>query len=235
MVNVAGDQRKYHRVDYTTPKMLVKAFTWKMEKMAIQKNNQVRIDLINNMETLCKDFDIQGFEDWALSNPTRDGKPVFKDQEELNYYLIRAARMKTGDIYCNPKDSAGERFHSPFTNSIREIRDFIRIQGDQAVEIDIKNSQFFFLACLTLHPAASKAILKAVAGLTGNLELMKHYYQNRADYKAFIDNAVDGTLYDYTINLYAQRGKKVTKAFVKDLFLRLFSQMRLNANRRNEF
>ncbi len=226
MVNVTGELRKYHQVQYTTSAMLIKAFTRKQKRIQEIKQRQVRIEMIQNVERLCADFDVDGFTSWALSNPTdKKGKLVFQDTEDLNRSLVRVNRFKEGDLYFNPKDASGERFHSVFTNSKKEIRKFIRIGGKMASEVDLKNSQFFFLACLTLHKEASEEILKGFSGLKGYLELLRFYYEQYPDYKSFTDSALNGSLYEYAIQQYASIGKKVSKERMKELlFKAIFSQ-----------
>ncbi|QHT68717.1 hypothetical protein GXP67_19740 [Rhodocytophaga rosea] len=218
-----GDLRKYYRVPYSDERVLVRLYNLKKEKRKEILKNKSRLELTHNLELISKDFDIAGFTAWALSNPHE-----FKNLDELNEYLVRVQRFQAGDMYLNCMDEFGERFHSLFTNSKKIIRKFIIIDGKAPIEIDIKNSQMFFMSCLTLYKEQSYQILKKNYNTTllyKNLHLMDYYYNSHADYKTFIDHSISGNIYQFIIKGFKEIGKIYTKKQVKDMcFKALFSK-----------
>jgi len=220
-----GDERKYHKVEYSTPRLLLKLHKAKVQKQNDIRKLQVRSEMVDNVYKMIDSLDMEAFETWCINNPYE-----FKSQDLMNDYLVQVWEIKNGSIYINPKDDYGYRFHSPFTNLRKVIRSFIMINGSPASEIDIKNSQFYFLACFTLYPEACTKILKSSVNkqeLKNIFHLLGFYYDTFPDFKAFIDTSLQGTVYDLLIDRLNIKGKgyKAKKKKAKDLcFGALFSK-----------
>ncbi|MBF8963009.1 hypothetical protein I0P70_07120 [Pontibacter sp. FD36] len=220
-----GDKRKYHRTEYTTPRLLVKLHKHKVSKQNLIKNLQVRSIMVDNVYKMIEALDFEAFEKWCLDNPSE-----FSSPDIMNDMVVIVSEIKEGKIYINPKDGYGFRFHSPFTNLKKVIRKFIMIDGAPASELDIRNSQFFFLACLTLYPEACTDILKSSVNtreLRTILHTLRFFYYTYPDFKDFIDASLEGTVYDSLVDRLNLTGKnyKVRRNKAKDLcFGALFSK-----------
>lgn len=92
-------------------------------------------------------------------------------QDRLQYYLIENSRKKVikylilskmGQMEQNVEDLYNRsynpnlnpqnlRFHSLFTNMIKELRSFVRINGNELIEFDLKSSNLYVLATILNH------------------------------------------------------------------------------------
>jgi hypothetical protein len=215
----ANDVRKYHRVAYTTHRMLVKAFEKKEDRRQEQLQVQGRQVLVSNMYRIAASFDAEGFTAWCLSNSKK-----FRSDKSLQKHLHASEKLATGDLSVTPKDFKGERFHSEFTFRKKIIRDFARIDGEDVVEVDVKNSQFFFFACMVLFPDKTMKILARGMNprkLQKVHDHLRDYYDNNPDVKEFIDSSLSGEIYSILITKF---GGKLKKKAVKNICFRtLFS------------
>jgi len=215
------EHRKYYKVSYTSPRTLVKLYEAKQKKKLEILKSETRIELKQNVYKLVESIDIEAFTSYCLSNAA-----TFKNDDILNDTLVRISEIKSGNITFNSKDEYGNRFHSPFTNTTKILRNFIKINNSTISEIDIKNSQFYFLSCLTLFSKASIELLKEtgipVIRLKETCHLLDYYYNNYSDFKEFIDLCLSGNIYNYLIENLPFNN--LTKSKVKDLcFKALFS------------
>lgn len=166
-----------------------------------------------------------------------------KQDKEYSYYksadiLSRMFNFNQGFIYYK-KDTYGNRFHSNITNTSKLTKKFLKFKGyenEKYCEIDIKNSQFFFLSIINykilkeLNLEAfwykfkewfEKDTIKQLLQLCRNGSL----YQKVAD----ILN-VKGKIIDYT-DSYAQFNTTANKDNVKKQLIELtFANMDERAN-----
>ncbi len=77
------------------------------------------------------------------------------NKKKLRYLIlakIGQMELNVDDLYdrrFNPKlNNQNLRFHSLFTNIIKELRSFIRINGNELVEFDLKSSNLYVLATI---------------------------------------------------------------------------------------
>ncbi len=70
-----------------------------------------------------------------------------KGRGTLDQYVYSFDRVNS-DIPFFKVDKMAGRLHTPITNLKREFRQFLRYDGQELEEVDIKSSQPFFLACL---------------------------------------------------------------------------------------
>jgi len=207
-----NDHRIYHRVEYQSERLLLKLFKAKQEKRERILKDCFRLELKENTYKVAEQIDVEGFTTWALSHPGE-----FRNSEELNTAIVKVNSMKLGDLHITSTDQFGERFHSGFTNTKKELRDFIILDGKPAHEVDLKSSQFFFFACLVLYPNACIDILRDGMSKSMIREiclLLKQYYDNFSDFKEFIDASLNNSIYQYIMskfdNIYS---KEEVKAF----------------------
>lgn len=212
------DARKYHRVVYQMPKTIVKLFEQKEAKRQNYLQTGCRQNLIKHVYTVASNLDVEAFSAWAFQNTK-----VFKgDIDLVNNLMVKLNRFRNGEIYINQKCGYGERFHSIFTNTPKEIRPFIRINNLPVAEIDIKNSQFFFLAAASLYQDECYNILNE--GMSDDdlslvFKTLKHFYTKYQDVKEFIDCSLDNTIYELLIS---RLGTTFTKKKIKNLCFRVF-------------
>jgi len=79
-------------------------------------------------------------------------------QKKLRYLIIsKMGQMEqnVADLYSrqfNPIQNVKNlRFHSLFTNILKELRSFIRVNGNHLIEFDLKSSNAYVLACILNH------------------------------------------------------------------------------------
>lgn len=109
--------------------------------------------------------------------------PKSLDVSVFQYEFIE--KIKNKEIYCFQDDFSG-RLHSNITSLRKEYRDYLTIDGEKLIEIDIRNSQSVFLA---------KRIKK---------ELGSNISYNQYE---FIKEAEKGTLYDFIADLIISKEK----------------------------
>ncbi|MFD3000427.1 hypothetical protein ACFS7Z_08660 [Pontibacter toksunensis] len=216
-LNKPGDLRMYQRVEYSSQRLLLRLFEIKEEKRQQILKQTLRHHLIANVFKMAPNIDVDGFTSWALANPGE-----FNDKEALNNVIVNVNSIKNGDIYITASDLYGERFHSVFTNTSRHLRKYININGTTAKEIDLKASQFFFFACMVLHPDQCLEVLKKEmkqVRLNEIMHTMKHYYDSYEDVKEFVDVSLTNSIYQTIMSKFnGQYGK----TYVKDLCFRAF-------------
>jgi hypothetical protein len=227
LIKKEGDHRKYYKIEYTTPRLQVRLYKQKQEAIEQQLKIETRRELTTNLYKILGNYDLDGFTSWAITNV---GAFVNKDDktgvDTMNRNICNITQLHAlENIYINPKDDYGFRYHHPFTNSKRESRKFIRIGGEYAQEVDIKNSQFFLLALLTLHgKKCFRFLFKELttqqrSDLRRNIHTLENFYANYSDYKEFIDESLKGNIYQHTIS---RLKNKYTKAQIKDRFFKAF-------------
>jgi hypothetical protein len=223
-----GDNRKFYKLEYTTAKALVNVFNHKQSYKLSLLKKQIRVELVNNVYKITQQFDSEKFTEWALKNADHFNTKKKDSLVEANRLIVLIEQMKEGDFTMNPMDDYSGRFHSPFTFYKKCIRKFIRIDDEYAIEIDIKNSQFFLFGLLRSHSASIKPILKGMRAHNNGkdklnlyqiFDLIQHFYNTYEDVKQFLDASADNTIYQVMMQQYDKK-----KKFVKDLcFKALFS------------
>ena len=149
-----------------------------------------------------------------------DYKKYLKTITETNKYnsiLSSATRILNGNITYSVDNTSG-RFHSNITNMKKELRKFLRVNGEQLVNIDIKNSQPFLSTILLTNP-------KKVAHFTNNrafsmfLQTLK--VSNNEDVKKYISLVVSGQIYEYLMKVFKDNGLILTRSETKRQMLRI--------------
>jgi hypothetical protein len=146
------------------------------------------------------------------------------DINQYNALLASAMRIVNGDIFYSI-DSTEGRFHSNITNMKKELRQFLRINGEPLINIDIKNSQPYLSTIILTYPSK-------VAWLTKNpafsmlLQTLK--VSLTEDVKKYIYLVASGQFYEYLIQEFAKEGLILTRSETKIQVLRiLFSRNRM--------
>ena len=164
------------------------------------------------------------------------------DAEEMRNHLTRSedrskafnayfmlVRLKFGYYYGNAKDSFGNRFHSPFTNTPSSFRSHLKIAGEPVSEVDIKNSQFYFLANLNNEGVLN--LLEPIWDhpLTLN-EIMLEYdsLRSESDFQEFLSHSQRGTLYEFLQDKLKFKDRTSAKKWIMEY---MFSDSRIYKNR----
>jgi hypothetical protein len=129
------------------------------------------------------------------------------------------------------RNNTNNRVDTNFTNLKKELRQFIK---DDLINIDLKNSQIFFLAILLNKILHDKCILcvnyddnlisevfgfkhiKAIFKIRQNLK-----FDDLANLKAFVENATNGTMYESLMCKFPDMSREQVKQI---MFALLFSQ-----------
>lgn len=223
------DARKFKKVPYQSDRTLLRIAKKRVEKWE-RCEGGARGQLVKWAKDAGLEIDIQSLE--AHVNETLKQKP--EAFEEHIAIWINLSRLKEGFyFFSNPKDSFGERLHTPFTNLKKEYRKFIRIKGSDTVELDFKNSQLFFLACICINPKAAYEILlpgwKETLGLEHYTGAFEKCYEKRKDFKLFVKKSLDGQIYEYIQSELKKQGINFDREKTKDtVFKCIFSDDKVN-------
>ena len=105
------------------------------------------------------DINISRLDEFLYSNLGRTYKynwedgvktEVKLDYSNYMYYLNSAFRFKRKDFYFTRPDPEG-RFYTSFNNLPKIVRQFVKIDGKDVCEIDLKNAQPLFLSHMLEH------------------------------------------------------------------------------------
>jgi hypothetical protein len=151
--------------------------------------------------------------------------------EQYNSILASAVRIQNGDIFYSVDQTSG-RFHSNVTNMSKELRPYLRIQGQQLVNIDVKNCQPYLSTIILTDPGK-------VSWMTDNVEFARLLASLRVtmteDVKKYISLVITGQLYEYLMMRFAAAGMNLTRAETKQQVLRiLFARNRMPKEEMNK-
>lgn len=149
-----------------------------------------------------------------------------KDTHQYNCLLQSAIRIENGDHErCKIDDTSG-RFHSIITNLSKELRPFLRINGEPLVNVDVRNSQPYLSTILLTDPGKVAWMTKntAFALLLQSLKVSV----NKSDVKIYISLVITGQLYEFLMQEFTKEGLILTRGETKTQVLRiLFARNRL--------
>jgi len=230
---VKNEEGKYYTRKKIESKYLIKRFLdykIKIIEKAKQGLPEHRQKMIDHVVTLLPNVDLHAFEMYFKDHldeyydveDKEDKEEIIiakeNDKETLNLseFVDVMKNHKERGYYFNGKDVFGERFHSPFTNTTKKMRDYVLIAGERPVERDIVNSQMVILATIIRYPEQSTRILPEFSGDIKKLQKIK----NKPDVVEFCKRAENGTLYEW-IGSEMNVNRKDAKSF---MFKMLFSK-----------
>lgn len=139
----------------------------------------------------------------TLSEGWREVVESFRTAEnKYNVILGSAIRLVNGDIFYS-RDKTEGRFHSNATTLKRELRPYLRVNGQRLANIDIKNSQPYLSTIILTYPSK-------VAGMTKNIAfsmlLQSLKVSTNDDVKKYIKLVADGQFYEYLTGEFGKDG-----------------------------
>jgi hypothetical protein len=218
-----SDSRKFKKVDCQDYHLRLKIFEHKVKEWEGKSEVTERQPLIQYAKEVILEYDLDGLIKYMDKKKLRNLARI----EERELEKIQYTRHKEMDHFWeNVKDDFGSRLHTPFTSMKKEYRRFIKINGETGVEIDIKNSQMYFLACLCKYPDIANEILREGWNDKVPVELCIKYIQNNfiqnKDFHQFTELALNGSIYEF-IQDNLDKKKQGRDAAKKKVFITLFS------------
>lgn len=139
------------------------------------------------------------------------------ETDQYNTIIASATRIMNGNISHRVDDTSG-RFHSNITNISKELRPFLRINGEQLVNLDLKNSQPYLSTILLTNPAKVAHLTKnhAFSLLAKNLKV-----STNQDVIKYISLVNSGQIYEYLMTEFSIEGLPLTRNETKRQMLRI--------------
>lgn len=146
------------------------------------------------------------------------------DTHKFNCAEASITRIMNGDIFYKI-DTTSERFHSNVTNLDKDLRPFLKINGQRLVNCDTKNSQPYLSTIILTEPSK-------VSWLTNNpafaLLLQTLKVSLNKDVNKYITLVVSGQLYEYLMGEFKKAGLDLARSETKQQVLRiLFARNRM--------
>jgi len=140
---------------------------------------------------------------------------MFPTVEKFNSGLASILKIQQGDIFYSVDQTSG-RFHSNLTNLPESLRHFIRINGKQLANIDIKNSQPYLSTILLTDPGKVSPFAKS-RELSMFLQTLKK--AESMDVTIFNYLVFNGKLYEFLMEKGFAKDRRETK---RQLFIVMF-------------
>jgi hypothetical protein len=180
------------------------------EEMRKEANKTVRGHVTGQVKYLRLLTIEPGYKNFLNANLTAE-------TDQYNFIEASALRIINGDIYYSI-DVTSRRFHSNLTNMAKDLRKYLRINGEPLVNIDIKNSQPYLSTIILTNPVK-------VSWLTENpafaFVLQSLKVSPNEDVKKYISLVASGRLYEYLMTEFAKEGLILTREETKVQMLRI--------------
>lgn len=146
------------------------------------------------------------------------------DTHKFNCAEASVTRILNGDIFYSI-DTTSKRFHSNVTNLDKDLRQYLRINGERLVNADIKNSQPYLSTIILTNPGK-------VSWMTENpafaLLLQTLKVSTNQDVKNYISLVISGQLYEFLMDEFRKERMNLSRYETKKQVLRiLFASNRM--------
>ncbi|RNI32250.1 hypothetical protein EFA69_02675 [Rufibacter immobilis] len=184
-----------------------------------------RRKLTENTIAICSGLDSK--QAWTDINIiyNKDSEAKFKKHPVADT-LRFVNRLADGWYYEMCYDEFGHRYHSPLTNSIKQVREYVRFNGKPAMEIDFKNSQYYFFALAATYPDIVYNILTEGEDEAQDsnevmlvLSTIKLAYKANQDFREFCKQALAGNLYEWMVEELTSKGIRTDRDKVKKMLM----------------
>lgn len=213
---------KFRKVEITNKRLIEK-----IDKLKVQYEqsitNPALIYLIKCLKSIKLDYD--GANNWIEQNIS-----------ELSNYEYSNATGSIDLLYSNDShftvSSLSGRFYSTVTNLKRELRPFLRYDGQTLVEVDIANSQPFFLNFLLIEYYSNN---NSIINSMSNINNISYDTRNNLpdDSRKYIDLTSKGVFYEYLMETFSYYGDR--DKFKKMLFARVYYNDTMKGGREEWF
>ena len=171
----------------------------------------------------CVDFDykeaIKTVETTYAKNVKLDAK---KAEARRNYSLSAILRIESGEIYYKV-NSTNFRLDSNYTSLPSELMQHLTIKGRAPYEMDISNSQPFFLATLFDMTPEIEKVFKKYLGNSLTMSTKALQLSKYDDVKLYRLLVITGKIYEYMMKKFDEHGIKYrNRREFKDQFFLVF-------------
>ncbi|MBA7533399.1 hypothetical protein ES705_25638 [subsurface metagenome] len=137
--------------------------------------------------------------------------------DRYNYYFASAIKLQNHLINYSI-DNTSRRFHSNITNMPGSLRQFLRINNEPLINIDIKNSQPYLSVIILTNPSKVSWLTEntAFAMLLQTLKVSLN-----EDVRKYISLVVTGQIYEYLMEEFFKEGIPLTRSETKRQVLRI--------------
>lgn len=131
--------------------------------------------------------------------------------------MLASAIRIDQQIHSCIRDTTSQRMHTNITNMAKELRPYLRVDGQPLVNIDIKNSQPFLSTILLTHPEklAPFAKTKQLAIILKEIKIPK-----TMDITLYVELVTTGGLYEYLMDEFSKEDFTLTRQETKKQVLR---------------
>jgi len=143
-------------------------------------------------------FDVKRVEEY-LNKVAEDSESMSEldsvDPRNLSDLLLKVDAITNKELHWEKVDLFGERFHTPMTNILSELRKFIKVRGFESetlVSLDIANSQPYF-SSISVHSNLIENVLPEFRICIPILNELT----TKNDFRLYTDLCAKGTLYEY--------------------------------------
>ena len=148
------------------------------------------------LKKINKGYTVRGFEyltQYFNDNLTID--PLPKDLQNYRNNQIQI-EITNKEYFFSHNPDTDSRLHTTLTKSAKVIRPFIKYDGDNLVMIDIVSSQPYFLAVVINALLSKDEEVLQTYGISKKITL-----EETTDSRLFIEKVLDGTLYDFELDI----------------------------------
>jgi hypothetical protein len=151
-----------------------------------------------------------------IDDTWREYAATITDTEQYNSVKASATRIENKDIFYSV-DNTSNRFHSNVTNMKKELRPYLRINGERLVNIDIKNSQPYLSTIILTNPGKASILTNnhSFAMLLQSLKVSQ-----KEDVKKYINLVINGQLYEFLMQKFDLTRSETKIQVLKVLFAR---------------
>ncbi|MEX1011065.1 MAG: hypothetical protein WDZ29_03305 [Balneolaceae bacterium] len=175
---------------------------------ALRKRNSKKYPYLNKWIRQVK-IDRNGAMSQVMRSFNASTEPINKAEIKKTHRIGQIERIASGDLYIKYSQTE-RRLHTNVTNLASELLPYIHIDGNSFVEIDIRNSQpFFVISLFNPTPEIEQLIDDYLGeGLTSYIRSLEAI--EREDVQKYISLVTSGKFYEYMAEVFRENGIPVT-------------------------
>lgn len=194
-------------------------------RRVIKKRNSKKYPVLNgyiNQVQIDYEAAIKTIESTYLKNIE---KAYAKAEGRRTFSLAEIDRIQSGEIYIKCNKTNG-RLDSNYTRLPSELIQHLTIKGKPMVEIDIKNSQPFFAACVFNPTPEIKNLINRFFGHYFTIYIKSLQLAECEDFKLYASLVTNGNFYPFFMEKFKENGIEVRDRdeLKKQLFIVFFGK-----------